>query len=176
MRLAVAALVVVALVASVTAVDRNRFKKCEQSGFCKRNRAFAQTGVGESAYELIPGSQVRTSGRYIADVLNRATGVKFRLIVSNYGAETPLVRVTVREKAPLYTRYEVVDVLEAGVERHDLPDREGLLFGAVRVQESPFALYFVDPSTGELALSIFFRSFSRSLTHSFPSPPPPLDC
>ena len=141
---------------SVRSVDRGRFKTCGKSGFCHRNRQYAELGDALSPYEIIPGSVSRAPARLMADLIHKENGEKFLLVISNY--KNNIVRVRITEKAPLHKRYEVNGVL-LDIEKESAPDTGGpLIFDKVQLIESPFELrFFSDPSTEVL------RANSRGL-------------
>ncbi|CAO3616261.1 unnamed protein product [Cunninghamella blakesleeana] len=91
------------------------FKTCSQSGFCKRNRAYADEVLSkgdsyQSPYTIIQDS-IRidnindAQNSYIqADIKNRETDILFTLEMTLLQDST--VRVRVNEKTPLHPRYD----------------------------------------------------------------------
>ncbi|KAK2608392.1 glucosidase II [Conoideocrella luteorostrata] len=71
-------------------VKEHDFKKCDQSGFCKRNRAFAdnasaQSSTWSSPYDIIPESASFKDGQWqavIAKTINDGERVRFPITVS----------------------------------------------------------------------------------------------
>lgn len=137
--------VIFCLLFVVDSVDRNRFKTCSKSGFCNRNRDYADQEGLLSPYEVVEGSISKTSKRIMADLVHKENGEKFLLVITNY--KNNIIRVRVTEKAPLYKRYEVEGVL-LDIEKEDASDDGSLLFNKVKITESPFELqFFSDEST-----------------------------
>ena len=62
----------------VLAVDRNKFKRCDQSGFCKRCRAVQP---GSSQYEVEPDTLHVSPTSLDTLVVNNNNGVKFKLSI-----------------------------------------------------------------------------------------------
>ncbi|KAJ6438266.1 alpha glucosidase II [Purpureocillium lavendulum] len=81
----------VCLVPQAAAVKEHDFKKCNQSGFCKRNRAYADTAASQSStwsspYKIIPESPVLKDGQLHAMILktinDKGETARFPIIVS----------------------------------------------------------------------------------------------
>jgi mannosyl-oligosaccharide alpha-1,3-glucosidase len=86
-------------------VKHENFKTCDQSGFCKRNRAYADTASGflsswRSPYELDAGSIKLSDGQLTGTVLKTLvnTGEKVRLPLTISFLESGLARVTLDEE------------------------------------------------------------------------------
>lgn len=94
-----------ALAASTLAVKRHDFKTCDQSGFCKRNRAFAdrsQSDGWQSPYTL--SSPTFAGGKLSAEILNEVyPSVGFKLDVT-FQADG-VARVQIDEVDGLRQRY-----------------------------------------------------------------------
>ncbi|KJE88713.1 neutral alpha-glucosidase AB [Capsaspora owczarzaki ATCC 30864] len=106
-RLALALVALLCLCSTVSlAVDRNNFKKCDQSSFCARNRNLEP---GNSHFTVVSSSVAFKDGQLTADILNTRDNVVLTLQVS--GIANSIFRVKVNEKAPRKPRYEVKDVL-----------------------------------------------------------------
>ncbi|XP_071162739.1 neutral alpha-glucosidase AB-like isoform X2 [Mytilus edulis] len=105
------------LIQSSVAVNRDNFKTCQQSGFCKRHRAMTP---GQSAYEVITETVNVQSTSVNLQLLNTVTNVKLTLELS--GLERSTARIKINEVEPIKQRYEIPigDVL---VEE---PKRQGL--------------------------------------------------
>ena len=99
--------VLVAIAVHTTrAVDRSKFKKCEDLGFCRRNRNLAKE-TKPSPYALkggISGKGWRSKEK-VATVLNKATGVEYNVELIGY--QGGVFRLMMRESSPLRARYEV---------------------------------------------------------------------
>jgi len=119
------------------AVDRNNFKTCDQSSFCKRQRAVAE---GSSQYSVVleTVSQSPDAG-VVVDVRNDANNVTFLLQLMPL--EGGMLRLLMDEKNPLYPRFkEPYAVLEGNlkVDKTFAATKSGeviqVVFGAVRAE------------------------------------------
>ncbi|TPX32725.1 hypothetical protein SmJEL517_g04192 [Synchytrium microbalum] len=98
-------------------VKREDFKACDQSGFCRRQQAYASIADTStspsftSPYELIPSSvQVdHGAGTLKADVVDTERNVPYVLHVSLLKDAT--ARVKFGEANPLYPRFDMLDAL-----------------------------------------------------------------
>ncbi|KAG1472197.1 hypothetical protein G6F56_001684 [Rhizopus delemar] len=79
------------------------FKTCSQSGFCRRNRAYADQ-VTSSPYRLLPETLVLDNNHAFADVLNKDTNVL--LTVDVHVLQDNTARVRINEKSPIKPRYD----------------------------------------------------------------------
>ncbi|KAK0728360.1 glycoside hydrolase family 31 protein [Lasiosphaeria miniovina] len=85
-------------------VKEHDFKKCDQSGFCKRNRVFADNAGAssswESPYNILPESRSFKDGQFQAIVLKtiNAKGDTVRLPLTVSFLESGTARVTVDEE------------------------------------------------------------------------------
>ncbi|XP_046564114.1 neutral alpha-glucosidase AB-like isoform X1 [Haliotis rubra] len=95
-------LTVTVLVAQVLSVNRENFKTCSQSGFCKRQRAVQP---GQSPYVALLDSIQKTSTSIQLQLLNKHNNVRFLLQV--FGLKHNTVRVKLNELEPLRARYEI---------------------------------------------------------------------
>ncbi|XP_048585965.1 neutral alpha-glucosidase AB isoform X2 [Nematostella vectensis] len=102
-----ALLVIVLTVTPSLCVDKNNFKTCDQSSFCKRNRALQ---AGESPYVLVKESLSKTDSVIEATVLNTKTNVELHLSLSTLEKNT--ARFKINELKPIRPRYEVKDALK----------------------------------------------------------------
>ncbi|KAK6182964.1 hypothetical protein SNE40_010527 [Patella caerulea] len=85
-----------------SAVSRENFKTCEQSGFCKRNRAMQP---GQSPYiALVDSLQVQANSLNI-QLLNKNNNVRLKLEV--FGLQDNMFRVKINELSPIKERYEI---------------------------------------------------------------------
>ena len=88
------------------AVDRNKFRTCQQSSFCRRSRGMEP---GQTIYSLDPTTVNQINGAQIEALISHNED-RFRLEVSalkNSGG----FRVKIREAFPLVPRFEVPEVL-----------------------------------------------------------------
>uniref|UniRef100_A0A7N6BM35 Neutral alpha-glucosidase AB n=1 Tax=Anabas testudineus TaxID=64144 RepID=A0A7N6BM35_ANATE len=88
------------------AVDRGNFKTCDQSAFCKRQRALKP---GESPYRALLETLELTNTRLTLQLINDNN--KVRLLLELYRLQGNITRVKINELKPLKPRYEVPDVL-----------------------------------------------------------------
>ncbi|GAM83940.1 hypothetical protein ANO11243_019300 [Dothideomycetidae sp. 11243] len=87
----------------VSAVKHENFKTCDQSGFCKRNRAYADSALGSSSwsapYELESRSISFSKGRLTGTILKTLKSQeKVKLPVTITFLESGTARVTVDEE------------------------------------------------------------------------------
>ena len=112
----------------VHSVDRNKFKRCDQSGFCKRCRAVQP---GSSQYEVEPNTLHVTPTSLDTLVVNNNNGVKFKLSI--IGLVDNTFRLKINEAYPLKQRFEVPLVLvsepEAAGLREVSRDAEKIVLG-----------------------------------------------
>lgn len=96
------------LLTPVAAVKREEFRTCDQSGFCRRNRAYADAALADSShaspYILIPDSIALENGLFTAHVRNIRTDVLLALEL--HLLEDSTVRLRINEKQPLKPRYD----------------------------------------------------------------------
>uniref|UniRef100_A0A4W6F6N1 Glucosidase II alpha subunit n=1 Tax=Lates calcarifer TaxID=8187 RepID=A0A4W6F6N1_LATCA len=102
----VATLIISACVFGTWAVDRGNFKTCDQSAFCKRQRALKP---GESPYRALLETMELTNTRLTLQLINDNN--KVRLLLELYRLQGNITRVKINELKPLKPRYEVPDVL-----------------------------------------------------------------
>ncbi|XP_061644633.1 neutral alpha-glucosidase AB isoform X1 [Phyllopteryx taeniolatus] len=88
------------------AVERANFKTCDQSAFCKRQRAL---NPGESPYRALLETMELTNTRLTLQLKNDNN--KVRLLLELYRLQGNITRVKINELKPLKPRYEVPDVL-----------------------------------------------------------------
>uniref|UniRef100_W5LYQ7 Glucosidase II alpha subunit a n=1 Tax=Lepisosteus oculatus TaxID=7918 RepID=W5LYQ7_LEPOC len=107
LRLCLAGLTLSALcLQQVQAVDRSNFKTCEQSSFCKRQRAVQP---GQSPYRALLDTLQLSDSRLSLQLLNEHNKVK--LLLELYGLQGNMTRIKINELKPLRPRFEVPDVL-----------------------------------------------------------------
>ncbi|KAG7201657.1 hypothetical protein KM043_004387 [Ampulex compressa] len=85
----------------VDAVDRDKFKTCDQSSFCRRCRAVEP---GKTAYQILPDTVVHNGSILNAELFNKDTGVYYVLKLT--GLKENTFRLYINEKSPLHPRYE----------------------------------------------------------------------
>ncbi|XP_076015650.1 neutral alpha-glucosidase AB isoform X3 [Genypterus blacodes] len=88
------------------AVDRGNFKTCDQSAFCKRQRALKP---GQSPYRALLETMELTNTRLTLQLINDNN--KVHLLLELYRLQGNMTRVKINELKPLKPRYEVPDVL-----------------------------------------------------------------
>ncbi|XP_051929515.1 neutral alpha-glucosidase AB isoform X1 [Hippocampus zosterae] len=88
------------------AVERANFKTCDQSAFCKRQRAL---NPGQSPYRALLETMELTNSRLTLQLKNDKN--KVRLLLELYRLQGNITRVKINELKPLKPRYEVPDVL-----------------------------------------------------------------
>ncbi|XP_015240151.1 PREDICTED: neutral alpha-glucosidase AB isoform X4 [Cyprinodon variegatus] len=88
------------------AVDKGNFKTCDQSAFCKRQRAITP---GESPYRALLETMELTNTKLTLQLINDNN--KVRLLLELYRLQGNITRVKINELKPLKPRYEVPDVL-----------------------------------------------------------------
>ncbi|ERT00466.1 alpha 1,3-glucosidase [Sporothrix schenckii 1099-18] len=93
------------LTSPVLAVKEHDFKKCDQSGFCKRNRAYADTAAATgsswtSPYNILPESASVKDGQFQAVILKTINdkGETVRLPITVSFTQAGVARVTVDEE------------------------------------------------------------------------------
>nr|AQW43007.1 aNeutral alpha-glucosidase AB [Nilaparvata lugens] len=91
----------------VNAVDRNNFKSCEQSSFCRRCRRMKS---GESSYELLLDTVSAQDSTVSAQLINAENNVRFSLVLT--ALKDSSFRLQIDEVLPLKPRYRVEHVLE----------------------------------------------------------------
>ncbi|GAA5803029.1 hypothetical protein HPULCUR_008504 [Helicostylum pulchrum] len=79
------------------------FKKCDQSGFCRRNRAYADT-LSVSPYLLLKDTISLSSSSVHADIKNTDTNVLLTLDLQLLKDNT--ARIRINEKKPIKLRYD----------------------------------------------------------------------
>lgn len=99
------------LVTLALGVDKNNFKRCDQSSFCRRCR---KVQPGNSPYSLVYSS-LKTYKTYITvDLKNNNNGHEFVLKLEAVKGDK--FHVEVDEKQPLHARYRVEDALKGPLE------------------------------------------------------------
>lgn len=99
-------LLLVWIMTQIDAVDKGLFKKCEDSSFCRLNRAIQP---GESPYSVIKDSIVFSDSSIDVNILNTKRNVTLKLKVQTLKKNS--VRFSINEANPIRERYQVKDVL-----------------------------------------------------------------
>ncbi|ESO91975.1 hypothetical protein LOTGIDRAFT_217135 [Lottia gigantea] len=84
------------------AVQRDNFKTCEQSSFCKRQRAYQPA---QSPYVALEDSLKITSNTIDIQLLNKDNNVRFLLTI--FGLQDNMFRIKMNELSPIKERYEI---------------------------------------------------------------------
>ena len=95
------------IISSVNAVDRNKFRTCQQSSFCRRCRGMEP---GQTIYSLDPATLQQVNSAQ-AEALIIHGEDRLRMEVS--ALKVAGFRVKIREAFPLVARFEVPEVLVA---------------------------------------------------------------
>ncbi|KAK3597384.1 hypothetical protein CHS0354_034627, partial [Potamilus streckersoni] len=95
-------LVFLLLISQVFGVNKENFKTCDQSGFCKRQRAMEP---GKSPYVVLMDSINVKSSKIEVQLLNKANDVRLLLEVFTLAHNT--ARIKINELQPLKPRYEI---------------------------------------------------------------------
>ncbi|XP_056021403.1 neutral alpha-glucosidase AB-like isoform X2 [Ostrea edulis] len=135
-------------IVQVLSVNRDNFKTCDQSGFCKRHR---NVQPGNSPYVVLADSLKITDSQISVHLLNSKTNV--RLGLDLYGLQGNTARVKINELEPLKPRYEIPvgDVLIGEPKQQNLKvlDRGsgsvtlGLEKSKIVLSYSPFRVDFI---------------------------------
>ncbi|XP_074630015.1 neutral alpha-glucosidase AB-like isoform X2 [Acropora palmata] len=99
-------LLLVWIMTQIDAVDKGLFKKCEDSSFCRLNRAIQP---GESPYSVVKDSIVFSDSSIDVNILNTKRNVTLKLKVQTLKKNS--VRFSINEANPIRERYQVKDVL-----------------------------------------------------------------
>lgn len=154
--------------ACVSAVKREDFKTCSQSGFCTRNRAYAdiakESPQWTSPFQLNPSSLRLHKGVLTGDLINvqedKQPSDKPALAFELHLLDTDAARVRINERNPIHPRYDgVQDTVLVKPYGHATEesyqklgkDENGVLtiqYGAqnqntVRISSAPFKIEFL---------------------------------
>lgn len=150
MRITISTLALALLIVGVQAVDRGKFKTCEQNPFCKRNREF-QPVLDNSARRIVPETMQFTGSSITADISKEgATPLQMEILAYKGGVS----RVRITEKGPERKRFEVpTDVVKSTLEAAEYKivsrDANGLVIGlgeasSMRITYSPVSIALLD--------------------------------
>eukprot|EP01113_Clastostelium_recurvatum_P019242 TRINITY_DN2271_c0_g1_i2.p1 TRINITY_DN2271_c0_g1~~TRINITY_DN2271_c0_g1_i2.p1 ORF type:complete len:965 (-),score=270.56 TRINITY_DN2271_c0_g1_i2:59-2953(-) len=142
-RLALVVLLFCGLLAISEAVDRSKFRTCENTGFCKRNRKLPDRGL---SYHVQPATVQISGSSLTADIINVHNNHTFVLEMISH--ENGILRLKVDEKAPLRPRYKVQDVIMEDLKKVGFTKTSSTghtatgHFGGSSVDEYHFRLHF----------------------------------
>jgi alpha 1,3-glucosidase len=94
------------IIATATAVDKNNFKTCDQSSFCRRLRA---TKDGDNSYVLNLDTLHVSDNAVEAELKNVEADASFKFILTSLSGS--IFRVFIDEVKPLHPRYQVQGAL-----------------------------------------------------------------
>ncbi|EDV29833.1 uncharacterized protein TRIADDRAFT_37096 [Trichoplax adhaerens] len=99
-------LVTAIVIIAVNGVDRSNFKTCNDSSFCKRNR---EISPNQSPYNVVDDSISIQGSKISFDIKNQANDALLAATVAVL--RNGKARLRIKEKNPMYPRYEVEDIL-----------------------------------------------------------------
>lgn len=82
------------------AVDHNKFRKCQDTDFCKRNRALQPA---PSVYHVVAGSVKSSPDRITGEIVNTYNNAHYTMDITTYPDR--ILRLQINEKAALKPRY-----------------------------------------------------------------------
>lgn len=153
MKLVIFALV--ALISLVGAVDKEIFKTCEQSSFCRRCRAYR----GPSQYEVLSDTLLVEGNRMSVDIRNNESQHLFVLklgAVRGANVRDNIYHFEIDEKSPMRPRYRVTESLK------DDPIYEEITVGKRNTHIEVFSLNSTLFSSAIIQLSPFQIDFYRN--------------
>ena len=127
---------------STAAVKEHDFKKCHQSGFCTRNRAFADHAFASSSwqspYNIAPESASFKDGQYHAVILKtiNESGETVRLPITVSFLESGTARVTVDEEKRQKGEIELRHDSKARKERYNEAEQWVIVGGTALDKEA----------------------------------------
>ncbi|KAL2179057.1 glycoside hydrolase family 31 protein [Thermothelomyces heterothallicus CBS 202.75] len=127
--------------APAVAVKEHDFKKCHQSGFCKRNREFADHALATSSwaspYNVAPDSGSFKDGQYQAVILKTTnSGETVRLPITVSFFESGTARVTVDEEKRQKGEIELRHGSKARKERYNEAEKWAIVGGVTLDKEA----------------------------------------
>eukprot|EP00418_Pyrodinium_bahamense_P085599 CAMPEP_0179059488 /NCGR_PEP_ID=MMETSP0796-20121207/25378_1 /TAXON_ID=73915 /ORGANISM="Pyrodinium bahamense, Strain pbaha01" /LENGTH=1004 /DNA_ID=CAMNT_0020756245 /DNA_START=1 /DNA_END=3015 /DNA_ORIENTATION=- len=143
--LAALALVGLAILRQASAVDRSKFRTCEQGSFCRRFKKWIQRPDREQAlWSILPGTREELPGGGFGFKVQHAHEAAPHLLLRLNTYTSGMVRLRLTEIAPVHPRHEIPpgDVVT------DPPPAEA----AVKVEESPSATVFSFTSAAGTAI------------------------
>ncbi|ODM92921.1 Neutral alpha-glucosidase AB [Orchesella cincta] len=124
---------------SCDTVDRSKFRTCDQSGFCKRQRAVKE---GYSKYKVDLSNGQVSSDKVTFSVVNPDGGHKYILQIIAYDG---VFRVKFNEESPLHPRYEVEHALLPDLKTTSMQVSKGSDSWTLTIGENAVAQVFGDP-------------------------------
>eukprot|EP01130_Rhizamoeba_saxonica_P014693 TRINITY_DN6435_c0_g1_i1.p1 TRINITY_DN6435_c0_g1~~TRINITY_DN6435_c0_g1_i1.p1 ORF type:complete len:943 (+),score=212.21 TRINITY_DN6435_c0_g1_i1:24-2831(+) len=125
--------ILVTLTILTESVDVTKFKKCEDSSFCNRQR---NTNVRDYVqYQLLPNSLNFDHGRFEATIVDVLSDTSYQLLLVRYADQ--VVRLTINEVEPLHPRYQVENVVlvdDSDVENFDKYEDQVLYYGDFKIE------------------------------------------
>ncbi|OXA60099.1 neutral alpha-glucosidase AB isoform X3 [Folsomia candida] len=126
-------------------VDKSKFKICDQSGFCKRQRHIAD---GSSNFDVNLKSGRTFKDYAVFDIVNKDNGHKFLLEVHTYMDGT--FRVLMNEESPLHPRYQVEhallpDLKKASMEFESVGNGESWTLAHTGMRDKFYVQIFASP-------------------------------
>ncbi|KAK3378468.1 glycoside hydrolase family 31 protein [Podospora didyma] len=164
------------LLTPAVSVKEHDFKKCDQSGFCKRNRAFADHALSnswESPYNILPESRTFKDGQFQAVILKTIndSGETVRLPITVSFQESGTARVTVDEEKRQKNEIELRHDSKARKERYNEAEQWVIVGGLALDREAKVAFEDKTQTTikygpssnfeAVIKLSPFFIDFKR---------------
>ena len=134
------------LISCVSGVEHSKFKTCEQSSFCRRNR---QLTAGQSRWE-IESNSVQQTGDHLgveATIKNADNGVMLKLTLNSLLDNGSILKIHINELKSERTRYEAKDALKESIPKTKLEldkislDSFKVKFGKDNVQYSAVVYY-----------------------------------
>ncbi|KAI3631083.1 hypothetical protein MIR68_010573 [Amoeboaphelidium protococcarum] len=108
-------LVIISPLYQVFAVKEHDFKKCSQSGFCTRNRAYAvdvEQKQSASPYEVVPQSVQFSQDQVMGEIIKTSVQPHVKLMFTlQFLQDGNVVRMRMDEKGGVRERYKVPDVI-----------------------------------------------------------------
>jgi len=148
----------ISLITPSIAVDRNNFKTCEQSGFCKLQRALAE---GSSLYELILSTVTKDGDGKVVGELVLPGKKDEKLLLEVWGLKDNSFRILLNEPNSLHSRYEVKDALVSSPIPVPVALEVGPETAVVKLGDMSKAILYAKPfridlvgSTGEPLISL----------------------
>lgn len=106
-------LISLCLLSSVFTVDHSKFKTCEQSGFCRRNRDLQP---GQSKWEIDPSSVQLINGQIVEALIKNPDlnpEILLKLSLSSLLDDGSILRMHINELKSERQRYEALEALES---------------------------------------------------------------
>ncbi|KAF2754890.1 glucosidase II alpha subunit [Pseudovirgaria hyperparasitica] len=124
------------LITPAVSVKHANFKTCEQSGFCKRNRLFADAADSlgsewQSGYALDPSSIKLTGGQFTGNILKSIVGLEEKIVLPLTVSflESGVARVTLDEEKRLKGEIELRHDSKARKERYNEAEKWAIVGG-----------------------------------------------